>query len=181
MILHDCSNLLPAHCREFDGGKYGNQNILSGMAVTVRRPVVRRSPPGPVPPTAVRDGPQGARTKRVWRRNREWRRQRRGWRRPLKPQIIMQPARRMFLHDEISALVPDSRTYRLWSPGEVALSSIFFEWLLRPDVCAFCLADRHGWSPMSTLVCFVTPGAVCRRARARARKRPPASSTQAGR
>ena len=33
-------------------------------------------------------------------------------------------------------------------PGEVALSSIFLEWLLRPDVCVFCLADRHGWSPI---------------------------------
>jgi hypothetical protein len=66
----------------------------------------------------------------------------------LEPQIVMQPARRVFLHDEFSTLAPDSRTCRLRSPGEVALPGIFFEWLLRSDVCAFCLAGRHGWSPI---------------------------------
>jgi hypothetical protein len=66
----------------------------------------------------------------------------------LEPQIVMQPARRVFLNHKFSALAPDNRTCRLRSPGEVALSGIFFEWLLRPDVCAFCLAGRHGWSPI---------------------------------
>src|ERR1700732_4194550 len=66
----------------------------------------------------------------------------------LEPQIVMQPARRVFLNDELSALAPDSRTCRLRSPGKVALPGIFFEWLLRSDVDAFCLADRHGWSPI---------------------------------
>src|SRR3984893_1261116 len=66
----------------------------------------------------------------------------------LEPQIEMQPARRVFLNDELSALAPDGRTCRLRSPCEVALPGIFFEWLLRSDVGAFCLADRHGWSPI---------------------------------
>ncbi len=66
----------------------------------------------------------------------------------LEPQIVMQPARRVFLNDELSALAPDSRTCRLRSPGEVALPGIFFEWPLRPEVSAFCLARRHGWSPI---------------------------------
>src|SRR3984893_3320981 len=66
----------------------------------------------------------------------------------LEPQIIMQPARRVLLNDELSALAPDSRTGGLRGSGEVALPGIFFEWLLRSDVGAFCLADRHGWSPI---------------------------------
>src|ERR1700730_10848741 len=66
----------------------------------------------------------------------------------LEPQIVMQPARRVFLNDELSALAPDSRTGGLRGSGEVALPGIFFEWLLRSDVCVFCLADRHGWSPI---------------------------------
>src|SRR4029077_20282738 len=63
-------------------------------------------------------------------------------------QIVMRPPRRVFLNDELSALAPDCRTCRLRSPGEVALPGIFFEWLLRSELCAFCLADRYGWSPI---------------------------------
>src|SRR6202040_3019963 len=66
----------------------------------------------------------------------------------LEPQIVMQPARRVFLNDELSALAPDRGTCRLLSPGEVALPGIFFEWLLRSDVGTFCLAGWHGWSPI---------------------------------
>src|ERR1700732_2658714 len=66
----------------------------------------------------------------------------------LEPQIVMQPARRVFLNDELSALALDSRTCGLRSPGEIALPGIFFEGLPRSDVCAFCLAGRHGWSPI---------------------------------
>src|SRR5580704_17389339 len=46
----------------------------------------------------------------------------------LEPQIVMKPARRVFLNDELSALAPGSRTCRLLSSGEVALPGIFFEW-----------------------------------------------------
>src|SRR5580704_678422 len=55
------------------------------------------------------------------------------------PQVVMEPARRVFLNDEFSALAPGSRTCRLRSPGEVALPGIFFEWHLARTCVLFVL------------------------------------------
>src|SRR3984893_10912870 len=63
----------------------------------------------------------------------------------LEPQIVMQPARRVFLNDELSALAPDSRTGGLRGSGEVALPGIFFEWLFISGGEVFFFFDPDCW------------------------------------
>ncbi len=62
----------------------------------------------------------------------------------------MQPARRVLLHDEFSAVAAGTGSYWLRSSAKLALRCVFFKRLVRAELGHFFLADRHDWSPISS-------------------------------